>query len=397
MRILLVSHHYEPEIGAPQRRWSAFVRRFVEAGHQVTVLTPQPHYPFGRRLPGPRVPTWRAVPGRYGETVVRLPYLPYGPGAGRRLLDQLVTAAASVLPGPGRRADVVVGTVPALPTLAAGHVLARAVRAPFILEMRDAWPDVIGESGVATGRMGRAVSALVSAGQRRADLVVTTSSRFTDVLTGRGVPRVVTVRNGVHTSAVPRSPVPPAQRDRLEVLYLGTVGRSQGLVGAVEAAAGLGDRVRLTVVGEGADRAEVAAAAERFGAPVRLLPPAFGPALWEAYAAADTCLVSLQDWPSFRFTVPSKTYELLATQRHISAAVAGETAEIITATGGGDVVPPEDPAALAALWDRLSRDRSRLDVGPAPREWVARNADLDSLADSYLDLLATVVRPRAVR
>lgn len=396
MRILLVTHNYEPEIGAPQRRWSAFVRRFVAAGHDVTVLAPQPHYPFGHRLPGPRTATFRATTGRHGETVVRLPYLPYGPGTGRRLLDQLVTAAASVLPGPGRRADVVVATVPALPTLAAGHVLARAVRAPFVLEMRDAWPDVIGESGVAPGRMGRAVSSLVSAGQRRADLVVTTSARFTEILRTRGVPRVVTVRNGVHISDVPRSPVPPARRDRLEVLYLGTVGRSQGLVGAVEAAAELGDRVRLTVVGEGADRAEVASAAERLDAPVRLLPPAFGPALWEAYADADTCLVSLQAWPSFTFTVPSKTYELLATQRHISGAVAGETAEIIADSVGGDVVPPEDPAALASLWDGLSRDRSRLDVGPGPRDWAARNADLDSLADAYLDVLMTVVRPRVI-
>jgi glycosyltransferase involved in cell wall biosynthesis len=397
VRILLVSHNYEPEIGAPQRRWSAFVRRFVAAGHQVTVLAPQPHYPFGHRLPGPRTATWRATPGRHGETVVRLPYVPYGPGTGRRLLDQLVAAAAAVLPGPGRRADVVLATVPALPMLAAGHVLARAVRAPYVLEMRDAWPDVIGESGVATGRVGRAVSALVSAGQRRADLVVTTSARFTEILTGRGVPRVATIRNGVHTAEVPASPVPSAGRDRLEVLYLGTVGRSQDLVGAVRAAARLGDRVRLTVVGEGAERGEVAAAAERLGAPVRLLPPVSGPALWDAYAAADTCLVSLQDWPAFTFTVPSKTYELLATQRHVSAAVAGEAAEIVLAAGGGDVVPPGDPAALAALWAELAADRSRLDVGPGPRKWVAEHADLDGLADRYLDLLHTVTRPRAGR
>jgi glycosyltransferase involved in cell wall biosynthesis len=394
VRILLVSHNYEPEIGAPQRRWSAFVRRFVAAGHQVTVLAPQPHYPFGHRLPGPRTPTWRATPGRNGETVVRLPYVPYGPGPGLRLLDQLVTAAASALPGPGRRADVVVATVPGLPTLAAGQLLARAAGAPFVLELRDAWPDVIGESGLAPGRMGRAVGSLVSSAQRRADLVVTTSTRFTDVLTDRGVPRVATIRNGVHASSVPCSPVPPATRDRLEVLYLGTVGRSQGLVGAVQAAALFGDRVRLTVVGEGADRPELAAATERLGAPVRLLPPAFGSALWEAYAAADTCLVSLRDWPSFRFTVPSKLYELLATQRHVSAAVAGEAAEIVAASGGGDLVPPGDPEALAALWTALAEDRGRLDIGPGPRKWVTEHADLDGLADQYLELLYAVARPR---
>jgi glycosyltransferase involved in cell wall biosynthesis len=391
MRIVLLTQNYEPEIGAPQRRWSGFVRRFVEAGHAVNVLTAQPHYPAGQLLPG-GTPTWRATRGRYGETVVRLPYVPYGPGTGRRMLDQLLTAAASMLPGPARRGDVVIATLPALPTLAAGQVLARANRAPLVVEMRDAWPDLVAESGVATGRLGRTVSSLVSRGQRRADAVVTTSCRFSEVLTSRGVRDVITVRNGVDVAAVPRSPVPPAVRDRLEVLYLGTIGRSQHVVGAVQAAAMAGDAVRLTIIGEGAARGEVADAAARLDAPVRILPPALGPALWEAYAGADTCLMSLQAWPAFAYTVPSKLYELMATGRHISAAVAGEAAEIVTGSGAGDVVPPEDPAALAALWKTLADDRSRLDVGTAPREWVARNANPDLLAARYLELLESVTR-----
>jgi glycosyltransferase involved in cell wall biosynthesis len=393
VRILLLSHHYEPEIGAPQRRWSGFVRRFVEAGHTVTVLTSQPHYPIGRRLPGPRSPMWRATPGRHGETVVRLPYLPHGPGARGKLVDQLVTAGASLLPGLGRRGDVIVATVPALPTLLAGNALAGLTRTPLVVEMRDAWPDLLDESGVAPGRAGRALGAVVSACQRRADTVVTTSARFTRVLTERGLPRVTTIRNGVHTDAVPVSPVPPP-RDRLEVLYLGTIGLSQYLVGAVHAAAMAGDKVRLTIVGEGAAKAEVAATAARLDAPVRVLPRALGPALWEAYADADTCLVSLQDWPSFEWTVPSTLYELLATGRHVSAAVAGEAAEIVAASGGGDVVRPEDPAALAGLWSDLAADRRRLVVGPGPRDWVARHADLDNLADEYSDVLESTIRRR---
>jgi glycosyltransferase involved in cell wall biosynthesis len=219
---------------------------------------------------------------------------------------------------------------------------------------------------------------------------VTTSSGFSEVLAARGVRNVVTLRNGVDVDSVPRSPVPPATRDRLEVLYLGTIGRSQHVVGAVQAAAMAGDAVRLTVVGEGAARREVVAAATRLDAPVRVLPPALGPALWEAYAGVDTCLMSLQAWPAFAYTVPSKLYELMATGRHISAAVAGESAGIVTDARAGDVVPPEDPAALAALWKTLADDRSRLDVGPGPRDWVACNANPDLLAARYLELLASL-------
>jgi hypothetical protein len=52
MRILLITHNYAPEVGAPQHRWNALVQRFVAAGHDVAVLAPSPHFPSGRAHPG---------------------------------------------------------------------------------------------------------------------------------------------------------------------------------------------------------------------------------------------------------------------------------------------------------------------------------------------------------
>ena len=136
MRVILLSHYYEPEVGAPQRRWSAFVPHFVRAGHDVVVITAAPHYPLGRAL-GPGRGTAR---GRHGETVVRVPFLRYGGGRGRRFADQLVTAACSLLPALRSRPDVVVATVPGLPSLVVGRVVSRLTGAPLVVEMRDACP-----------------------------------------------------------------------------------------------------------------------------------------------------------------------------------------------------------------------------------------------------------------
>ena len=72
--------------------------------------------------------------------------------------------------------------------------------------------------------------------------------------------------------------------------------------------------------------------------------------------------------------------------------LAGEAARIVEDTGGGHVVPPDESAALAALWARLHHDRGLLEVGPTPREWVARHVDNDALADQYLQLLEGVAR-----
>ncbi|WP_243856557.1 MULTISPECIES: glycosyltransferase [Actinomyces] len=192
--------------------------------------------------------------------------------------------------------------------------------------------------------------------------------------------------------------MPPVQVDkvdsRLRVLYLGTVGRAQGLVSAVRAARlaqDAGTPILLRVVGDGAELAAVQAEAERLAAPVEVLPPVPASQVAAHYTWADSVLVSLQDWPAMGLTVPSKLYEVLGVGRHVSGAVAGEAAQVISDSGGGSVVPPQDPAALAALWSVLARDRSRLRVLGAGR-WLAAHASPEVMVSRYEALLQEVAR-----
>ena len=90
----------------------------------------------------------------------------------------------------------------------------------------------------------------------------------------------------------------------------------------------------------------------------------------ESYRWADTALVHLTNWDSLEVAVPSKTYELMANQIHISGVVAGETARLIETLHAGDVVPPEDPRALADLWVALAREPKRLDISDQGKTWV---------------------------
>ena len=47
MRVLFLSHYFTPEGNAPATRVSELTRRWVEAGHQVTVVTCAPNVPDG--------------------------------------------------------------------------------------------------------------------------------------------------------------------------------------------------------------------------------------------------------------------------------------------------------------------------------------------------------------
>lgn len=409
MHIVLVTHHYLPEVGAPQRRWRNLSARFVAAGHRVTVLSPPPHYPSGRAedlAPDERTHATGSGPG--GETIHRVRFREHGSDLKSRTVDQAHAAAHSVVVGLRRlrgadRPDVVIATAPGIPSLGAGWALARGLRVPLVVEMRDAWPDLITPSGMwgtttrrrgwkawATATVHRAVTDL----QRHSDAVVTTTASFADVLRDRRMPRVEVIRNGAPLDEALRA-APADDSPELRVLYLGTMGRSQGLSTAIRAAAELRRRgvpVRLRFVGSGHEEALLRAEAQALDAPVEFVGRVPRSEVGAHYDWADTVLVSLRAWDPFEWTVPSKLYEAMVAGRHVSASLFGEAAFVVREAAAGDVVPPEDHLALAALWQGLAADRSRLDVGATGRAWVAEHANFDNLAGHYLTLLGEVVQ-----
>lgn len=410
MRILLVSHHYAPENNAPQRRWTALAPRLRERGHELIIFTPPPHYPGGMLDdPDGAHSVGSRSTGAHGETVYRVKFREHGPGLKSRSLDQAVAAldtitrALRVLRRRQDRPDVIISTAPGLPSIFAGWVLATAWRVPHVVEMRDAWPDLIHASGMLhDGR--RSVSAqrrwatlaadrIVTWLQRRANAVVTTTDAFAVVLRSRGMDRVTVIRNGAEVDRVPNLDR-PRDESGLHVLYVGTMGRSQGLDSAVRAAAGArasGADVRLRLVGSGAAEPSLRGLAAALGSPVDFVGRVPAAEIPDHYIWADTVLVSLRDWAPFTWTVPSKLYEALAVGRHISAAVAGEAAHVVAGTAAGSVVPPGDDAALVRLWSELAADRHLLSTPHTGREWALTHASFDKMAHAYDVLLREVV------
>lgn len=390
---LLLAHSYWPEHSPPQRRWQSLIPHLVQRGWQMTVVAPVAHYGFGPDADrSSRGRVGRGRPGPVGETIVRVPYLTARDARLPKLVDQLVTAGGSALRTLTVRGHcVVIVTAPSLPLLASGWLAARLRGKPLVVEMRDAWPNLATEAGVLQGRAQRIINRAVESVQDRADLVVTVTEGFAETLRERGVRQVRTVRNGVRLEQTPVLDPPPLVRDRLEVLYLGNHGESQRLERLIEAAAQIGSDMRLTLVGQGSQKPELRRIAAALGAPVRFLGPAYRDEVFELYRQADSLVVSLRDdWKSFEATVPSKTYEVMAVGRHLTAVVRGEAARILQDAGAGDVVG-SSAQEIAGLWRGLIEDRSRLMTDGSGRAWVAENADYADLAERYDSILREVV------
>ena len=149
MRILLLSHYWAPEVGAAQHRWSRLAEALISRGHELAVLAPAPHYPGGRLLQGGGAHMAGSIRRDVtGAMVHRTIFRPYSSGVCGRGTDQMVAAADSVRLGVarfrgGNRPDVILGSVPGLPTLPAALAVGRVLHRPVVVELRDAWPDLL--------------------------------------------------------------------------------------------------------------------------------------------------------------------------------------------------------------------------------------------------------------
>jgi len=403
VRIAYVCHYFVPEPAAPAARVHEFARAWVHAGHEVTVITTFPNHPLGRIPPAYRG-RWWATEHLDGIRVLRnWLYAVPNRGVGRRGLDHLsfmLTALVFGLPRLGR-VDVVVASSPTLFSALSAWLMARIRRVPFVLEVRDLWPEAI--VGLGLMRPGPAVWLLEGLARflyRQAALVVVVTQAFADRLAEQGVPRrkLAVIANGADTRLFsPEADGSCARKalgldEKFVVAYIGSHGLSHGL-GAVLDAASRQPDVTYLLVGDGADRERLLADRDQRGLRNVVMQGSVDKARVPGlYAAADVCLVPLRDVPIFDAFVPSKLFEMLAAGRPIIGAVRGEARDILTRSGGALLVEPERGDQLAEAVDRLRADPDlRAELARTGRAFAVEHYDRDTLAAEYLELLGNVV------
>ena len=404
MRIAYLCHYFVPEPAAPAARVHEFARAWVRAGHNVSVITTFPNHPVGRIAPEYRG-RWWSTERLDGIRVLRCwLYAVPNRGVGRRGLDHLSFMLTCLLFGLPRigRVDVVIASSPTLFSALSAWLIARIKRVPFVLEVRDLWPEAIVELGLMQPGPGvRLLQRLARFLYARAARVVVVTEPFADRLAAQGIPRakLVVIPNGADTRLFAPSVLnQDAARStlglngRFVVAYVGSHGLSHGL-GAMLDAAAAQPEVNFLMVGDGADRDRLLAERDRRRLTNVEMRPSVDKSLVPAlYAAADACVVPLRDVPLFETFVPSKLFEVLAAGRPIVGAVRGEAREILVRSGGALLVEPERGDQLAEAIERLRRNASlRTELGRRGRAFAEQFYDRDALADRYLRVLQEVV------
>jgi colanic acid biosynthesis glycosyl transferase WcaI len=408
MRILYVTQNYLPEMGAGPGRISEMSREWVRAGHHVRVLAPVPNAPSGIVPPEFRGKLLFRDVDTYGvESTRTWIYTAANRGKVRRSLAFASFAAASTLVGVAatERPDVVIGSSPQLLAAVGALTIARLRGAPWVMEVRDLWPEsIVAVGGMpASSPVVRALG-LVSGGlYRNADRIVVVTEAFREALVSQGIPetKISLVPNGVDLGKF----VPTASRDedrralggdaKLIVSYIGTHGMAHDLGRLLDVAARMKDRreVAFAFVGDGAERKSLEERARREGlVNVRFLGVQPRERMPRLYAASDLCVVILRKTDLFTTVLPSKIFEIWGMAKPILIAVDGEARRLVERAGGGRYAPPGDTEALHDTVMQMLADPANLQAwGEHGRHFVAREFDRRDLARSYLGILEAVV------
>ncbi len=405
MKILLVSHYFPPEIGAPQARLSEMAASWAKSGHEVTVLTGMPNHPTG------------IIPTEYQGAVLREEfidgyrvvrtwlYATPNEGFVKKTLGHLSFMITSILLGITKvnKPDIVIVSSPTFFSIFSAWVISGIKRANLIVEIRDLWPAIFVELGVLTNKtVIKILEVLELYAYRVSDAVVVVTEGFLENLVSRGVPRekITVIRNGVDLDKFKSAPCDleikkelGATKDDIVVLYIGAHGISHGLISIAKTAQLLKDErnIHFVFVGEGAAKKDLVEYVNEndiknvtflAGQPRERVPLILG--------AADICLVPLRDVPLFTSFIPSKIFEYLASEKAVIGSLSGEPAKILSESGAV-VVPPENPEMLAKAIKELSNSKDLRDtMAKTGRSYVEQNFDRTKLADDYLSLMERV-------
>jgi glycosyltransferase involved in cell wall biosynthesis len=366
MRVLLFTQYYRPEITAAAMRTEAFVDGLVARGHEVGVVCEVPSHPQGVIDPAYR--------GRMvfrseedGAKVRRVwVYARPSKTAVSRIANYASYAALAAAAGfRASRPDVVLASSPPLPVGAAAAAVARRFGVPWVLDVRDLWPDIAVVLGqLPEGPPLELARRLERGLYRSASRITAVTEPFKEHIEANGGKGKVTViYNGTSPTYIDAGQTDPDRdqfdipADRFVLTYAGNLGIAQGLEAAVEAAGALGDDFQLLLLGDGPRRTALQEMAGRLP-PGRvqfrdLVPPEEAARIMRA---SDCLLVPLAANPELRAYVPSKLFDACAIGRPVIVATGGEPERLVSEQDAAICVPPEDSAALVEAIGKLRSD-----------------------------------------
>jgi glycosyltransferase involved in cell wall biosynthesis len=384
--------------------------KLVTGGQKFTVVTSDVNYLTGELA----VPRRKLITESYDHGIRILRTLTYSSLHAsylHRIVAFLSFMVSSVVGGLwAGKPNVIMGTTPPIFQAVSAWALARAHRRPFLLEVRDLWPEFAIDIGLIRNRAAIwAARKLESFLYRHADHLLVNSPAYREYLIARGVApaKVTVIPNGVEAGMFNPSDRGEGFRERYGLhgkfvaTYAGAIGMANDIGVVLEAAERLRHRddIRIVIVGEGKERKRLESLAAERGLNNVIFTGVFPKAqMPQVLAGSDACIAILRNIKMFTTTYPNKVFDYMAAGRPTILAIDGVIRSVVESAQGGTFVPPGNAASLAHAIEEMANSPETVEkMGANARAYVVKHFNRDEHARQFSQLLLSIASVAPLR
>lgn len=403
MKILFITDNFPPEVNAPATRTFEHCREWVKLGADVTVITCFPNFPKGEVYEGYKNSLYK-FEIMEGIKVLRVwSYITSNSGFIKRIFDFISFSITAFAFGLHISTDVIIATSPQFFTALAGRTLAKITRKPWIMEVRDLWPEqILAISEMKRNLLIKYLEKEAYWCYKSADRIVTVTDSYKKKIIARGINgrKIHIVKNGFSSAGIrlEKDQIDTTLKkynipDKLIVGYIGTHGLSQNLPFVIEALKDFSDLpdVLFLFVGDGAAKeACISLTRELSITNIRFLPQVEKQEVYRLISRIDIALVPLKKEELFKTVIPSKIFEQAAFGKPILLGVDGEARELIESTKSGLYFEPENREDFIAQLKVLIENKNIRDQLAHGALQLAKQYSREMLAQEMLHIIKNV-------
>jgi glycosyltransferase involved in cell wall biosynthesis len=404
VRIWIINHYAVSANAVGITRHYNFAKQLILRGHEVTIIAADYNHfshsyvvssiPNGHSNHSDNVPfIWIPTPSYRGNTMARLLNMLI---FSWRILQKKYLPTA---PMP----DIIMGSSPHLFAALSAHFLARRLKKPFILEIRDLWPETLVDTKRFSKKhpLVRVMKWIELFLYRRAERIISLLPAAHEYLVQSGVKksRILFLPNSIDTTLIPQL-IPMTRNEKFTIIYAGSHGFANDLDTVVTAAKilqkkGLSSRIRICLIGDGPEKARLKnIATSQNLSLLEFLDPVPKNEIYSLLTKADAFLMLLKNLPIFRWGIsPNKLFDYMAIGRPVIFAVNTPYNPISEANAGVSI-NSSDPESLADAIDKISQVSSPIlsAMGKRGRDFVFKNHNLLHQIELLENLLKEVIK-----
>lgn len=405
MKILFLTDNFPPEVNAPATRTYEHCREWVKQGIEVTVITCAPNFPQGKVYKGykNRLYSQEMIDG---IRIIRVwSYIVANKGFLKRTLDFISYSVSSFIAGLFVSTDLIIATSPQFFTALSGRALGFWKRKPWVMEVRDLWPESIKTVGAMKDNLFiRYFEWQEKRCYRSASRIVVVTDSFKKKLESRGIPasKIAVIKNGVDRNLF--SPIPKDQsllhqlglQGKTIIGYIGTHGMAHKLDFILRCAKHLEEQgnnpFHFLFLGNGAEKQNLLNLKNELDCHnVTMLDSVPKQEVKRYISILDICLINLKKSELFTTVIPSKIFENAAMRIPILMGVDGEARQIVEEYGAGICFEPENEQDFLEKLTLLQDNKIYTDCQNGC-SLLAENFDRSRLALRMLEELKTVFK-----